>query len=44
MKEFEIIEGNKEECGEKQREKAAKMVDLWGRQYQNESSPILVSR
>jgi hypothetical protein len=35
MKEFEIIEGNKEECGEKQREKAAKMVDLWGRQYQN---------
>lgn len=35
MKEFEIIEGNKEECGEKQQQKAAKMVDLWGRQYQN---------
>ncbi len=35
MKKFEIINGNKEECGEKQQQKAAKMVDLWGRQYQN---------
>ena len=35
MKKFEIIKGNKEECGVKQQQKAAKMVDLWGRQYQN---------
>lgn len=35
MKKFEIIKGNKEECREKQQQKAAKMVDLWGRQYQN---------
>lgn len=35
MKKFEIIKSNKEECGEKQQQKAAKMVDLWGRQYQN---------